>query len=68
MIVWSKVSLVSGQVEDGKDWRSTYFDDGYDVGRGVGEFGEIDIEMGQLILLGLVVNESRSFSNGMDAP
>lgn len=50
-----------------KKCRRTYLDYGHDVGCGLGEFGEVDIKMGQLISLGLVMNESRSLSDGMDA-
>lgn len=45
----------------------SYLDDGDDVGCGFSKLGGVDIKVGQVVSLGLFVDEARPFSDSMNA-
>lgn len=47
---------------------ATYFDDGHDVVGRVLELGHVDIEMAQLVLLGLFQDQVAAVPHGINAP
>ncbi len=45
----------------------SYLDDGDDVGCGFSKLGGVNIKVGQVVSLGLFMNEARPLSNSMNA-
>lgn len=68
VIVWSEVSLRNSRsVVYLEIWSCSYLDNRNNVGCRLVEFGQVDVEMVQLIILGLFMDQLRSFSDGINA-